>query len=95
MMPSGTMFVAILLALVTKQTGLRSGGGDTKTECALAFAVGPMATGCTLAIALSLILLWKELRKKKDNRYPLCCFIAPAFALLCCIVAGMTYIGRG
>lgn len=77
--------IAILVALhlLTKK---KSGGGDIKVYCALAFALGLQTMAFVLTATIILSSLWtlavKRVRLNKQMRIPLCTFLSPAYILV-------------
>ena len=74
--------IGTVLAVTTRLSGLKSGGGDVKLYCALAFSLGLSATAIILFITYLLMRLHSSLQQaqnKKGLRLPACCYIAPAF----------------
>lgn len=79
-------FMVLFLALSKK----KSGGGDVKLYCALAFSLGLAALAFILVITLILnfsVALIRKRRIDKTERIPLCTFVAPAYIIYMLILA--------
>lgn len=69
----------ILSSVITKK---KSGGGDIKLYCALAFALTLAPTAIILVLAILFMLVHRAIAKKeKGAKYPVCCYVAPAYVL--------------
>lgn len=80
----GMAVLWIALAAAFKITKSRSGGGDIKVYCALAFALGITPLTIILFYTFLLVKLTAKIRKRINNKgqkVPMCCYIAPAYIL--------------
>ena len=76
--------IAVAMFLATKITKQKSGGGDVKMYLAMAFSLGVFQTALILAGAAVLVKLHNLIKRRrggKGERYPICCYVAPAYAV--------------
>lgn len=83
--------MVLVLVFITKVMKQRSGGGDIKLYLSLCFALGWFSFFVILSLTLLLKVSYGFMTKtvKKGARFPLCCYLAPAYAitmLLLCLI---------
>ena len=76
--------MTVILLLLLKLTGAHSGGGDVNLYCSLCFALGFKAAWCVFAGTYLLMKVHSISYRSSASgaRYPVCCYIAPAYSLL-------------
>jgi len=78
----------VLMVLSTLLTKKRSGGGDIKLYMALSFALGLQGLAIVLMLTILLYSGFRVLKRvPKAERFPVCSFVAPAYAIYFVIIA--------
>ena len=79
--------MVLLLALTTLLTHKKSGGGDIKLYMALSFALGLQGLVMVLLLTIVLYTGFRIItRGPMTERFPVCSFVAPAYAIYFVII---------
>lgn len=79
--------MVLLLALAAFLTHQKSGGGDIKLYMALSFALGLQGLVVVLLLTIVLYTGFRVVKRvPKTERFPVCSFVAPAYAIYFAII---------
>jgi len=81
------LVMIVILVLTTKILHQKSGGGDVKLYLSLVFALGFAPFSTVLFLTLLLRILVSGV--KGGVRFPLCCYVAPAYIMTMALFAAL------